>query len=172
MDWVQVGKITKTHGLKGELKYLPHFSGPEFDLGSQRILLKHSELQDTEQEIEWVRGHGKKLIVKFRNCDSIEQAQTLAGSALYLNAGDLPPLPQGEYYWFEIEGLEVFDEDGNHFGRVTEIFSTGSNDVYVVRDGNKELLLPMIEDVVKSIDLKKGTLVFHAVDGLFQDSPL
>ncbi|MEE8269716.1 MAG: ribosome maturation factor RimM, partial [Nitrospinaceae bacterium] len=82
------------------------------------------------------------------------------------------PLPEGEYYWFQIEGIRVFDEEDRYYGTVNEIIVTGSNDVYVVQDGNKELLLPMIDSVVKSIDLKENKLVFHIIEGLLEDHPV
>ena len=81
-------------------------------------------------------------------------------------------LPDGEYYWFEIEGLNVYDEEGDYYGQVVEIIKTGSNDVYVVQDGKKEVLLPMIDSVVKVIDLEQGKLVFKNIEGLIEDTPV
>ena len=74
--------------------------------------------------------------------------------------------------WFQIEGLKVYDEEGHYYGNIEEIIRTGSNDVYVVRDDEKELLLPMIDSVVKIIDLEAGKLIFHPVEGLLEDTPI
>jgi 16S rRNA processing protein RimM len=81
-------------------------------------------------------------------------------------------LPDDEYYWFEIKGLRVYDHDGHYYGNIEEIIRTGSNDVYVVRDDKRELLLPMIDSVVKKIDLKAGELIFYPVEGLLEDTPV
>ena len=96
----------------------------------------------------------------------------MVGRSLEIYSEDFQPLPEGEYYWFQIEGLQVFDEEGRYYGTVNEIIVTGSNDVYVVQDGDKELLLPMIDSVVKSIDLEENKLIFHIIEGLLEDHPV
>ena len=85
---------------------------------------------------------------------------------------DFEPLPEGEFYRFEIEGLKVFDDTKKYYGVVEEIVETGSNDVYVVRGEGKEWLIPMIDSVVQTIDLEQGKLIFHCVEGLFEDTPV
>ena len=85
---------------------------------------------------------------------------------------DFEILPEGEYYRFEIEGLKAYDNTGRYYGVVVEVIATGSNDVYVVRDEGKEWLSPMIDSVVKTIDLGKGKLIFHCVEGLFEETPI
>ena len=102
--------------------------------------------------------------------DSIEVASNLAGQALYLSRDKFPDLPENEYYWFQVEGLKVYDEVGHYHGDIEEIIRTGSNDVYVVRDGKRELLLPMIDSVVKTIDLEARKLIFHPLEGLLEDT--
>ena len=102
--------------------------------------------------------------------DSIEDASLLTGQTLYISQDKFPELPEDEYYWFQIEGLKVFDESGRYYGNIEEIIRTGSNDVYVVRDDEKELLLPMIDSVVKVINLEEGKLIFHPMEGLLDDT--
>ena len=85
---------------------------------------------------------------------------------------DFEPLPEGEFYRFEIEGLNVFNDTGKYYGVIEEIVETGSNDVYVVRGEGKEWLIPMIDSVVQTIDLEQGKLIFHCVEGLFEDTPV
>lgn len=164
--WVAVGRVTKTHGLKGELKFHPNVSDPGMIRGARNVKLGKNENELTDYQVESLRGSGSPLIIKFKQCDTIEQARILAGLTLYVAQEDLPPLPEGEYYWFEIEGLEVYDEEGSFYGRIAEIIETGSNDVYVVRDGKNELLLPVIDSVIQSVDLKNNKLIFHKIEGL------
>ena len=102
--------------------------------------------------------------------DGIEAASKLAGQTIYISRDRFPDLPENEYYWFQVEGLNVYDEGGCYHGNVEEIIRTGSNDVYVVRDGKRELLLPVIDSVVKTIDLEAGKLVFHPLEGLLEDT--
>ena len=122
--------------------------------------------EKVECRVQFIRGHSSRLIIKLEGCDSIESAEKLRGWTLFIRREAFVPLPEGEYYWFEIEGLHVYDEDGKYYGRIVEIMETGSNDVYVVQDGKTEILLPMIESVVKTIDVKEQKLIFHVVEGL------
>jgi 16S rRNA processing protein RimM len=172
MDWVPVGDITKTHGLKGEVKLRPSVTDPSLVQGAHRVRIVGDGVEPAETVLEKVRGQGGRWIVKFKDCKSIEEAQVLVGRSLEIYSEDFQPLPEGEYYWFQIEGLQVFDEEGRYYGTVNEIIVTGSNDVYVVQDGDKELLLPMIDSVVKSIDLKENKLIFHIIEGLLEDHPV
>ncbi|MGP0565842.1 ribosome maturation factor RimM [Nitrospina sp. 32_T5] len=171
MEWIAVGRVTKPHGLKGELKLHPFVSDT-----SLLKTIRHGRMEmdggPREWVIESVRGAGIPLIIKFQHCDTPEQARELAGNTLEVPDTDFPGLAEGEYYWFQILDLRVFDEDGRFYGIVDEIIETGSNDVYVVKDGEKELLLPMIDSVVKKIDLDERTLIFHKVEGLVEDHPV
>jgi 16S rRNA processing protein RimM len=175
MDWVQVGYITKTHGLKGEVKLKPSLVDPDPGLVQdvRRARIVGDDGESVETELEKVRGQGGRWIVKFKDFKTIEQAeQDLVGRSVEIYCEDFRSLPEGKYYWFQIEGLQAYDEAGRYYGTVNEIIVTGSNDVYVVQDGDKELLLPMIDSVVKSIDLKENKLIFHIIEGLLEDYPV
>ncbi len=172
MDWVPVGDITKTHGLKGEVKLRPSVTDPSLVQGTHRARLVGDDGDSVETILEKVRGQGGRWIVKFKDYKTVEEAQALVGQSLEIYREDFQPLSEGEYYWFQIEGIRTFDEEGRYYGTVTEIISTGSNDVYVVQDGGKELLLPMIDSVVKSIDLKENKMIFHIIEGLLEDHPV
>lgn len=167
-----MGYITKTHGLKGEVKLSPLLNDPSLVQDVRRARIVGDDDHSVETVLEKVRGQGGRWIVKFKDFKTIEQAQDLVGRSLEIYCEDFQPLPEGEYYWFQIEGLQVFDEAGRYYGTVKEIIVTGSNDVYVVQDGDKELLLPMIDSVVKSIDPKENKLIFHIIEGLLEDYPV
>jgi len=167
-----VGYITKTHGLKGEVKLRPSLTDPSLVQDVRRARIVGDDGDSVETVLEKVRGQGGRWIVKFKDFKTIEQAQDLVGRSLEVYCEDFQPLPEGEYYWFQVEGLQVFDEAGRYYGTVNEIIVTGSNDVYVVKDGDKELLLPMIDSVVKSIDPKENKLIFHIIEGLLEDYPV
>ena len=173
MDWIPVGKVTKVHGLKGELKFYPSIDDM-WIADTKQIRLSHDNPAEgfAEYYIQSIRGKDIPLIVKFKKIDSIEAAKDLVGQTLYVLRDEFPDLPKDEYYWFQIEGLSVYDECGNYYGNIEEIIRTGSNDVYVVRNNEKELLLPMIDSVVKTIDLETGKLIFHPVEGLLEDTPV
>jgi 16S rRNA processing protein RimM len=167
MDWIPVGRVTRTHGLKGELKFFPADQGDLIVQKDQQI-----RLGETTFKIKSVRGVKSPFIVKFEGVDSIEAAQSLSGQEVLVAKEDFESLPEGEYYRFEIEGLKAFDDTGKYYGVIEEIIGTGSNDVYVVRGDGKEWLVPMIDSVVQNIDLEEGKLIFHCVEGLFEDTPV
>ena len=167
MDWIPVGRVTRTHGLKGELKFFP---ADQDDLVVQKD--QQIRLDETTFKIKSVRGVKSPFIVKFEGVDSIEAAQSLSGQEVLVAKEDFESLPEGEYYRFEIEGLKAFDDTGKYYGVIEEIIATGSNDVYVVRGNGKEWLVPMIDSVVQNIDLEEGKLIFHCVEGLFEDTPV
>ena len=167
MDWIPVGRVTRTHGLKGELKFFPADQDDLVVENDQRIRLGEATFK-----IKSVRGAKSPFIVKFEGIDSIEAAQILSGQEVLVAKEDLESLPVGEYYRFEIEGLKAFDDTGKYYGVIEDVIATGSNDVYVVREDGKEWLVPMIDSVVQSIDLEQGKLIFHCVEGLFEDTPV
>ena len=167
MDWIPVGRVTRTHGLKGELKFFPADQGDLVVQNDQQI-----RLGETTFKIKSVRGVKSPFIVKFEGVDSIEAAQSLSGQEVLVAKEDFESLPEGEYYRFEIEGLKAFDDTGKYYGVIEEIIATGSNDVYVVRGDGKEWLVPMIDSVVQNIDMEEGKLIFHCVEGLFEDTPV
>ena len=167
MDWIPVGRVTRTHGLKGELKFFPT---DQEDLAVQSH--QHILLGEATFKIKSIRGAKSPFIIKFEGVNSIEAAQSLAGQEVLVAREDFESLPEGEYYRFEIEGLKVFDDTGKYYGVIEDIIETGSNDVYVVRENDKEWLVPMIDSVVQSIDLEQGKLIFHCVEGLFEDTPV
>ena len=167
MDWIPIGRVTRTHGLKGELKFFPADQDDLVVQNDQQI-----RLGGTTFKIKSVRGVKSPFIVKFEGVDSIEAAQSLSGQEVLVAKEDFESLPEGEYYRFEIEGLKAFDDTGKYYGVIEEIIATGSNDVYVVRGDGKEWLVPMIDSVVQNIDLEEGKLIFHCVEGLFEDTPV
>lgn len=167
MDWIPIGKLARTHGLKGELKFYPHDPEVIGALSGRTV-----RMEKTELKVQSIRGANIPFIIKLEGIDDVDVAKPLTGKELLASRDVFKPLPEGEYYRFEIEGLEVFDDEGKPHGVIEEIIPTGSNDVYVVRNGDHEWMLPMIDTVVKSIDLEQRKLVFHRIEGLFEDTPV
>ena len=167
MDWIPVGRITRSHGLKGELKFFPSNRDDVILQRAQRV-----RLGETQLKIESVRGAKSPFIIKFDGINNIEATKNLTGQELRVAREDFEPLPEGEYYHFEIEGLKAYDDTGKYYGIVEVVIATGSNDVFAVRSEGKEWLIPMIDSVVQTIDIEKGKLIFHCVEGLFEDTPV
>lgn len=165
---IAVGRLTKPHGLRGELVFLPYVYDLELlpDLVQRPVFLQHghSPLQ-THTIIAWRVGH-KRVLVRLHGCQDLMTAEAFREYEVLIPRSWFPPLPAGEYYWFEIEGLAVYGNDGRCLGTVVEIIYTGSNDVYVVRDGLQETLIPALRNVVRTIDLERGEIRLFTAAGL------
>jgi 16S rRNA processing protein RimM len=158
--------VVRPHGLGGELlveSYLNDFTC--FDrLRVVALLRTDGYLQS--YRVLYVRRMGERLLLQLEGCESQETARSLAGCDLCVERAELPPPPDGEFYWCDLEGLTVYTEDGTCLGRVEEFFPTGSNEVLVVRQGMQEALLPFIRDVILAVDAAQGTLHVRAIPGL------
>jgi 16S rRNA processing protein RimM len=114
-----------------------------------------------------VRPHGDGLLVSFRGVDTPEDAGRFRNQWVYVKASEVPSLPEGQHYQYELIGLDVVDESGNPLGKLVEILETGANDVYLVRDeSGKEILLPVIPSVILNRDMERRLLTVHLLDGL------
>jgi 16S rRNA processing protein RimM len=151
---VAVGRIAAPWGVRGDLKVQPLTDFPErFQRGAA---LWVRDRRHEVQRSRWSRG---LVYLALSGIDSRNAAEELRDALLEVPEGELTLLPEGQYYRFQVIGLEVCTPEGRSLGRVAEILPTGSNDVYVVRGGPRELLIPAIEDVVREVDLKGGRLV-------------
>jgi 16S rRNA processing protein RimM len=168
---VPIGRLTKPHGLKGELVLLPYVDDltvlPE--LAGLRVYLQCRAHDVREGTISAWRQANKRVLIRLKDCQTVEQAETYQDAEVLIPRHCFSPLPEGEYYWFEIEGLTVYASDRRVLGTITSIIHTGSNDVYVVQGGSQEVLVPAIQDVVSRIDLARGEMHLFAVPGLLDD---
>ncbi len=119
-----------------------------------------------EVVVESVRPFGQRLLVRFQGVASRTDAEALRGADLTIPRRDAGPLPEGRHYRFELVGLRVHTRDGSELGIVEEVFSTGSNDVYVVRGRGGEILLPSLASVILEIDVERGKMVVEVPPGL------
>ena len=160
-EFLIVGYILAPWGIKGEVKVEVATDFPDRFAPRKLVYLNTRPI-----EIESCHPHKQHLVVKLATIDSVEDAEKLRGQDLTIPRSELYPLPQGQYYTFQIIGLKVVTTEGELLGHITEIMTTGSNDVYIVEGKRGEILIPAIEDVVKSIDLQKGEVVIEAIKGL------
>lgn len=164
---VAIGRFTKPHGVRGELVFLPYVSDvallPELRERQVWIRRKASRAQ-TCTILAWRMAHSR-VLVQIDNCRDLSEAEHLRDYEVVIPRQWFSPLPAGEYYWFEIEGLTVYAGDGQALGIVTDIIHTGSNDVYVVSRDDRETLVPALKDIVRTIDLEGGAMHLHYLPG-------
>ena len=165
-DFFEIGQVVNTVGLKGEIKINPFTDNLEqFDKGKKIILEKNKN--QTEFEIEQVRFHKLQVILKLKGIDIIEEAEKLRNSYVIVKRKDKEELPEDTYYIVDLIGLNVYLEDNTLLGEITDVFPTGSNDVYVVKtEEGKQILLPAIKDVVKEVNLSENKMIINLIEGL------
>jgi 16S rRNA processing protein RimM len=121
----------------------------------------------TPYRVQRMRRHQEGMIIHFKDVTDRDQAELLREQMVYIHIRDAVPLEDGEYYLFQIEGILVVTEEGEELGRLTGLIETGANDVYVITTPEgKELLLPVIPDVIKNVDVPAGKMTVHLLDGL------
>ncbi|MFE8072636.1 ribosome maturation factor RimM [Marinobacteraceae bacterium S3BR75-40.1] len=159
-----LGRVTSVFGVKGWVKVYSFTDPLDNIFGYKQWTLRQAGKQVPVKLVEGKR-HGKGLIALFEGVTDRDQAAAYCGADILVAAEELPALPEGEYYWYQLEGLRVETPQGQRLGRVHHLMETGSNDVLVVRpDGDsiddRERLVPYLpDDVVKNIDLQAGLIV-------------
>ena len=153
---VLVGVVVKAVGLKGELKIKPMTDNPERYAPGGKVWLDTQEGGTAAFTIEAVREQKDSLVVSLDGIGSVEEAEELRGREVFVPESEVPPLPEGEFYHYQVLGLPVFTFKGKLLGKVADIIPAGEKDVYVVKGGGKEYLIPVTDDAVDTIDLQEG----------------
>ena len=164
--YVLIGRIVGVHGLKGTNKFKSYAESLSVFYPGQSMLIRDNRNRETSVELDWVKSHTKTPLISFKGVTDRGRAEALIGAELFIPATELPELDEDSYYWFELIGIEVYTADEDYLGRITSIFPTGSNDVYVVKDKNKEVLIPALESVVVDIDLELKRMRVDLPEGL------
>ncbi len=163
---LRVGHVAGSHGLHGALRVRVDDSRATSLADLERLFVE-TTAGPREFRLRNVAvlsaGH---LKVMLEGIDDVSAAQALRGCAVMAAITDLPPLGDGEFYYFQLLGAEVMLTDGRRLGTIEEIFPTGANDVWVVREGAREVLVPAIADVVKAMDLKARRITIEPLPGL------
>lgn len=153
--------MLRPHGVRGELR-LEVYTGTPTHL--KEVETVYVGDKQRPYPLESSRLHQKILLIKLKGCDDREQADQLRGQVIAIARKDAAPLRAGQYYHHQIIGLTVISEAGQPLGTITEIIETGANDVYVVKNGDEELLLPAISSVILKIEPPQ--MIVHLLDGL------
>lgn len=165
-EYFEIGQIVNTFGIKGEVKVNPFTDDIEqFERLKAILVEKNKKL--LEVEIENVRYQKHLVILKLKNIEDMNTAEKYKGCYIKIHRKDARKLPDGTYFIADIIGSEVITDDGQKLGKVDDIYNTGSNDIYVVKDElGKQILLPGIKDVILDIDIEKQVVTVHLLEGL------
>ena len=166
LEFITIGRILSPYGTKGKLKVEVLTDFPQRFTPASKVYVNRQPML-----IESAQQHKGKTIIKLNTVNSVEAAERLQGQLIEIHHSQTYPLPDGQYYHFQLIGLEVWTTGGELLGKITEILTTASNDNYVVKGARGEILIPAIEDVVKSVDPVKGRILIEPIEGLLSLNP-
>ena len=165
-DMLQVGVITQTHGVRGEVKVFPTTDDVNRFKKLKQVILDTGK-ETMPLEIQSVKFFKQFVILKFKGIHNINDIEKYKRCSLYVTREHAVALEEDEYFIADMIGMEVCTEDGNIFGTLKDVIETGANDVYVIENAEHgEVLVPAIKECIRSVDIEKGQMMIHLMDGL------
>lgn len=166
MKNLEIGQIVNTFGIKGFVKVNPWVNDiNRFDELKKVYIKIRKEIK--ELEIEEIKYHKNQVLIKFKGIETVEQAENFRNAILEVDREHAIPLKEGEYFIVDLLESEIFSDDGEKIGILEDIYNTGSNDIYVIKNElGKSILLPGIPEVIKEVDVKNKKIIVHLLKGL------
>lgn len=165
-DLLQVGVITTTHGVRGEVKVFPTTDDPARFKKLKNVILDTGR-EKIDLEVAGVKFFKNMVILKFKGIDDINDVEKYRKKSLYVTRENAVKLKKNEYFIADLIGLKVESDEGEDLGTLSDVLQTGANDVYVLsKEGEDDILLPAIKECVKEVDIENGTILVHLLPGL------
>lgn len=165
-DLVSIGVIRGAYGLRGEVRVAPLTDFPERFNKMEKVFVVGPGVR-TLMNVENTRTANQTILFKFQGIDSRETAEGMRGRYLMVPENEVYPLPEGSYYYFQLKGLQVYDQELGYLGILQDILETGANDVYSIKSEEYgEILIPAIKEVVLKVDLEKKEMQIKLLPGL------
>lgn len=169
-DYLELGQIVGTHGIRGEIRINPWCDSPDFAKKFKTVYFDNKG--ENSIKVTSSRAHGNIILMKLEGIDSIDSAQNLRNKMLYIKRADAR-LPEGTWFIEELIGCKVFDADDNEklYGDITDVSQTGANDVWHITDENgTEYLIPSIKEVVIKVEVAENRVFIRPLKGIFEDA--
>ena len=165
MDYISIGKITNTHGIKGELKVYPLTDDiKRFDI-LERAYIGEEKIP---VNVESVKYHKNLAILKFKEYNNINEVLDFKDYYIYVDKDGRVELPEGHFFIYEILDSQVFDLEENLIGYLRDVIQGPANDIYLIKDGEKEYLIPAVGEFIKKIDLEKKRIYIQPIEGMIE----
>ena len=167
--YLEIGKIVSTHGVRGEVRLQPWCDSPEFLKKFKRLYF--DDEGKNQIDVLAARPHGNIVILKLKGVDTVDDASLLRNKVLYMAREDVK-LPNGEYFIQDLFGCRVLDASdvSVFYGTLTDVSSTGANDVWHIEKDGREFLLPAVREFVKEVDISRGEILVSPIKGIFDDA--
>ncbi len=166
-SFLVIGQITKPHGVTGEVRVIPHTDVPERFTWLEKVFVGKTNPQPIV--VESARLHNNLVLLKLAGYDDRDAVEVLRGAWLQVPESEAIPLAEGEYFLFQLIGIEVLTDGGEPLGNLVEIIETGANNVFRVSGSRGDVLLPDIDEVILGIDLDNGRMTVHLLPGLLPE---
>jgi 16S rRNA processing protein RimM len=164
-DYIKVGKIVNTHGVKGCIKCVPFTDDMErFD----DLEYVYTEKDNIKRKIKDVWYRKGTVYLTLENIEDMDTAETFKNTYISIFENQLRELPEDTYYLFELEGMKVYSTEGAYIGEISEIYQPGANDVYEVKNNDKTYLIPAVKEVVKEVNMKDRKIIINVIEGLLE----
>ncbi len=167
-DLVVIGKVTRTHGLHGEVRVLPYSAEVDSLNHYERLYFQTTNGARELLTIDSLRPHKNFALLKLKEVHGAESAKRLIGADVLIERVWMPPLEPDEYYWADLVGLKIIDREGRNLGQVKRLLSTGADDLLVVEKDQQEYYLPFREEIISSVDLDQGRISASPPPGLLE----
>ncbi len=165
---IAIGLVRGAKGVRGAVKFSPYLSFSDSPKGFPKSLLWKKGGKERRFSVRHWREEGRFTVVHLNEIGQREEAEELKGGLFLVSEEALPPLEEGEYYWFQLVGMEVVSDSGEIVGRLKEILETGGHDVYVVeRPSGEEALIPAVKEFILEIDRERKRITVRYLEGLW-----
>ena len=166
MDLIAVGRISKPIGTRGEVKILPLTQDKQRFVNLQDVWIGFDAANVELKKILNVRINTKQVVFSFDGIETVEEAEKIKNTFLFVAKDDAVKLRNGSYFIDDIIGCEVVTEEQTAIGKITDLFSLPMNDLWVVKKGAKEILIPAVKAIIRHVDIKNKRITIHDIDGL------
>lgn len=164
-DYIKVGKIVNTHGVKGCIKCIPLTDDLERFEELEYVYTEKDNIKRTIDDVWYQKG---LVCLKLKDIDDMDKAESFKDTYISIVEDQLRVLPANSYYLFDLEGMDVYSNNGDYIGKISEIYQTGANDVYEVKNNKNSYLIPAIKDVVKSVNVQDKKMIINVIEGLLE----
>lgn len=165
MEYIQVGKIVNTQGIKGELKIIPLTNEKERFEDFDRVFVGEDKEELSIDGIWYKKGF---VIIKFDQYNNINDVLKYKEQFIYIDKKNAIKLPEDNYFIFDIVGLEVFDMENKYLGEVVDVLQNGGADIYVIKKEDKQYMVPAVKEFIKDINIERKCMIISPIEGLIE----
>nr|WP_300005368.1 ribosome maturation factor RimM [Tissierella sp.] len=165
MEYIVVGKIVNTHGIRGEVKIYPYTDDIERFSDLKNIYIGEDKLS---VEIDNVKYHKNMILTKLKEFDNINEVLKFKEELVFIHENEKVELPKDNYFIYELIDCKVFDLEGNSLGYISDVLQNSSNDIYIIKDNGKEYLIPAVKEFIKEVNIEKKIIIIDPIEGMIE----